>query len=78
MTTNTITLTNDFGEKMTLNVGDWVEFKSDIEQVGTIKRIVKGSYGGARLILVNEDGFDGGYIGGDTETTIDAASCTPA
>jgi hypothetical protein len=47
----------------TVKVGDWVGFKSDIEQSGQIVEIKK-SYMGHSLVL-----FSGGYIGGDTVTT---------
>mgnify|MGYP003121790002 CR=1 FL=1 len=51
-----------------IKVGDIVEFKADIEQVGKVVKI--DSYGG--LVIENENGFIGEYIGGDTRTTENA------
>ena len=58
----------------TVNVGDWVGFKSDIEQSGQIVEIKK-SYMGHSLVLENKHGFSGEYIGGDTVTTELASDC---
>jgi hypothetical protein len=58
----------------TVNVGDWVGFKSDIEQSGQIVEIKK-SYMGHSLVLENKSGFSGEYIGGDTVTTELASDC---
>jgi hypothetical protein len=60
------------GQEVT--VGDWVCFKSDIEQSGQIVEI-KSSYMGKALVLQNNNGFSGGYIGGDTITTEQASDC---
>jgi hypothetical protein len=60
------------GQEVT--VGDWVGFKSDIEQSGQIVEIKK-SYMGVSLVLENKHGFQGGYIGGDTITTELASDC---
>ena len=49
-----------------VNVGDYVGFKQDIEQTGVILKIRKDTMGRKELVLGNEHGFDGGYIGGDT------------
>jgi hypothetical protein len=57
-----------------VKIGDWVCFKSDIEQSGKIVEI-KTSYMGASLVLENKSGFQGGYIGGDTITTELARDC---
>ena len=57
-----------------VQIGDWVGFKSDIEQSGKIVEI-KSSYMGASLVLENTSGFSGGYIGGDTITTELARDC---
>ena len=51
-----------------VKVGDWVCFKSDIEQSGKIEAILSGN----RLVLTNPNGFQGDYIGG-SETTIEWA-----
>ena len=59
---------------VTVKIGDWVGFKSDIEQSGQIVEI-KQSYMGASLTLENKHGFQGGYIGGDTITTELARDC---
>ena len=61
-------------EGQTVNIGDWVGFKSDIEQSGKIVDI-KSSYMGVSLILENTSGFSGDYIGGDTITTELARDC---
>jgi hypothetical protein len=52
-----------------VKVGDWVCFKSDIEQCGRIDAILSGN----RLVLKpGANGFQGAYIGG-LETTIERA-----
>ena len=59
-----------------VSVGDWVGFKSDIEQSGRITAIKRSPWGnGYELTLRNDNGFDGGYIGGDTITTESADRC---
>ena len=58
----------------TVKVGDWVGFKSDVEQSGQILEI-KSSYMGPSLVLENKNGFHGGYIGGETITTELACDC---
>ena len=60
-------IVNKREEEHDIEVGDWVGFKCDIEQYGNIKSIQRGRN---TLILTNEDGFDGDYIGGDTETLV--------
>ncbi len=42
-----------------VKVGNWVSFKSDIEQCGQIEAILSGN----RLVLSNPNGFQGDYIG---------------
>lgn len=64
----------DTNEKVTVRVGDWVGFKSDVEQSGKIVAINK-SYMGDALTLENENGFQGGYIGGQTRTVENASDC---
>ncbi len=56
-------------EGVTVSVGDWVGFKSDIEQSGKIIKISRSTYG-ITLTLSNPNGFEGDYIGGETTTTI--------
>ena len=58
----------------TVKIGDWVCFKADIEQSGKIVDIKK-SYMGHSLVLENENGFHGDYIGGQTITTELARDC---
>ena len=58
----------------TVQIGDWVGFKSDIEQSGKIVAI-KQTYAGTSLTLENTSGFSGDYIGGDTITTELARDC---
>jgi hypothetical protein len=57
-----------------VRVGDYVFFKSDIEQSGRIIEI-KSSYMGKSLVLENKYGFHGDYIGGETITTELARDC---
>lgn len=57
------------GKKVT--IGDWVSFKSDIEQCGKIIDIRNSNL----LTLKNENGFIGGYIGGQTTTFASASDC---
>ena len=54
-----------------LKVGDFVGFKCDIEQYGEIVDIKRpsGMFRPPMVVLSNPNGFDGEYIGGDTETT---------
>lgn len=59
----------------TVQVGDWVSFKSDIEQSGRIVQIRTSSFGKPELILENPDGFEGDYIGGETRTVERASDC---
>jgi len=59
----------------TVKVGDWVGFKSDIEQSGQIVEIKKTTCFGVSLVLENKTGFHGDYIGGDTVTTELASDC---
>ena len=55
-------------EGVEVKVGDWVGFKSDIEQCGKIIAI-----NGNQLTLKSgSNGFEGGYIGG-CDTTIQSA-----
>ena len=61
-------------EGVTVNIGDWVGFKSDIEQSGKIVAI-KQTYAGTSLTLENTSGFLGDYIGGQTITTELARDC---
>lgn len=53
-----------------VKVGDWVGFKSDIEQSGKIIKIK-----GKELTLENLNGFSGDYIGGQTITVELASDC---
>lgn len=54
-----------------VRVGDWVSFKSDVEQSGKIEAILSGN----RLVLTNERGFQGDYIGGSMTTIQSAVDC---
>lgn len=56
-----------------VKVGDWVSFKSDIEQSGKIIKIKPGF--GDTLVLENLNGFQGDYIGGETVTQVSARDC---
>jgi hypothetical protein len=56
---------------VTVNVGDYVGFKSDIEQGGEIYKIE-----GNRLYLrAGPNGFQGDYIGGQDTTVQRAEDC---
>jgi hypothetical protein len=61
-------------DRHTIKIGDWVSFKSDVEQSGQVVAI-KSSYMGHSLTLENKNGFHGDYIGGDTITTELASDC---
>ena len=55
----------------TVKVGDWVSFKSDIEQSGRIYKIE-----GDRLYLeAGPNGFEGDYIGGQDTTVQRSVDC---
>jgi hypothetical protein len=57
-------------EGQRVNVGDYVCFKSDVEQCGQIVKIT-----GNVLVLKRDSGFEGAYIGGSTTTQVDARDC---
>lgn len=54
-----------------VKVGDWVGFKSDVEQSGRIS----GIDGGTLILSAGGGRFDGGYIGGKVRTTMRASDC---
>ena len=54
-----------------VRIGDWVSFKSDIEQTGQISAILSGG----RLVLTSERGFQGEYIGGSMTTIQRSVDC---
>ena len=62
-------------EGVRVQVGDYVSFKSDIEQTGRIVAIRHGILGGVDLILENPTGFSGSYIGGQDRTVQRAGDC---
>ena len=52
-----------------IKVGDHVEFKCDIEQIGKVVKIIKPMFPKpTQVVISNPYGFDGEYIGGETET----------
>ena len=53
-----------------VEIGDFVGFKSDIEQYGKIVKI-----SGNQLVLKASSTFSGDYIGGEEFTTVDAERC---
>lgn len=61
------------GQEVT--IGDRVCFKCDIEQSGVITRIKSDMMGRKVLVLENQYGFQGGYIGGETVHTELAQEC---
>ena len=54
-------------EEFEVDVGDYVGFKCDIEQIGKVKQIQTTR---RAMIIENKNGFDGDYIGGDTEALV--------
>lgn len=58
-----------------MQVGDTVCFKSDVEQCGTIVAIKFNAMGRKVLVLENEYGFEGDYIGGQECTQELASDC---
>ena len=62
-------------EGQEVKIGDYVGFKSDIEQWGKIVDIKRTVSFGVSLVLENVNGFSGDYIGGDTVTTQLARDC---
>ena len=63
-----------------VNVGDTVSFKSDVEQCGTVDKILRTRWRNSSqydLVLVtNRDGgFQGDYIGGSTRTVVSLSDC---
>lgn len=64
-------------DSQTVKIGDFVGFKSDIEQGGKITAIKNASWGGKELTLESssESGFNGDYIGGEATTTVLASDC---
>ena len=64
-------------EGKTVKVGDVVYFKCDIEQCGEIVKIRRNLLGQHEFDLKSlyDGGFDGGYIGGDEYTTVEARDC---
>ncbi len=59
----------------TVKAGDWVCFKSDIEQCGKVVRVDRDTLGRTVLVLENDNGFEGDYIGGETRTVELASDC---
>ncbi len=61
-----------------VKIGDSVGFKADVEQSGTITKIKRNMYGSGALLVLSADcdeGFHGGYIGGDLTYEIPASDC---
>ncbi len=58
-----------------VGIGDYVCFKSDVEQSGQIIKIKKNLFGRTELVLENFHGFQGDYIGGQTQTVVSADEC---
>jgi len=71
-----IKVMNRMEESVTIEVGKAIGFKSDVEQYGLVTGIVKLPYDNDYDVHIeNESGFDGGYIGGATKTTMRATDC---
>lgn len=58
-----------------VKIGDYVSFKSDVEQGGTIVSIMRNVMGNVELVLENDEGFSGDYIGGAWRTKQLASDC---
>ena len=58
-----------------VSIGDYVCFKSDVEQCGQIVKIRKNLFGRTEFVLENLRGFQGDYIGGQTQTVQRAEDC---
>jgi len=58
-----------------VNRGDWIGFKSDIEQSGRVTGFGRSTMGQLVIYLENPEGFSGEYIGGETETSMLASDC---
>jgi hypothetical protein len=58
-----------------VSVGDTVWFKSDIEQSGVVEDVRRSSWGQMQIVISNEYGFEGDYIGGSTVTVQSARDC---
>jgi len=65
----------DAPARLTVRRGDWVGFKSDVEQHGQIADIRSDSEGRELLVLTHPDRFSGGYIGGDRRHEILSSDC---
>ena len=59
---------------VSVEIGDYVGFKCDIEQSGKIVDI-KRQNGQTILVLESKSGFSGEYIGGETRTSELASDC---
>ena len=58
-------------EGKVVKVGDYVCFKSDVEQCGKITKI----NGNVLTLFRDDEGFDGDYIGGQNYTQQMASDC---
>ena len=61
-------------EGNTVKVGDYVCFKSDVEQCGKIVEIKRG-FGDTLVLFKDGHGFEGDYIGGENYTQVSARDC---
>jgi hypothetical protein len=55
---------------MKAKVGDYVEFKCDVEQGGYVTAVRRSHLGDRVYTVEDEYGFDGDYIGGQTSTEV--------
>ena len=63
------------GESMTVEIGDYVGFKSSIEQEGKVEAIQRR--GGAIWLKVSDPEGFGGYLAGEHETWVRGSDCWP-
>ena len=73
---STVTIETQYNGEVEIEIGKTVVgFKSDFEQFGVVIAVTENYWGGYKLTIQNENGFEGEYIGGQTETVRDANDC---
>lgn len=58
-----------------VKVGEYVSFKSDVEQCGKISKISGAGQNKSFTLVKGDEGFEGDYIGGDNVTVQMASDC---
>ena len=73
---STETIETQYNGEVEIEIGKTVVgFKSDFEQYGVVIAVTENYWGGYKLTIQNENGFEGEYTGGQTETVRDANDC---